>query len=314
VVYFWKAVRQRNFDRALIAAIKNNNDRTVKRLLALGANSNSRDTADDGRPWWDVILDRLRSRRSFSENGEPALAIAMTVSPDEKPEILTALIECGAKVNVPNAFGEGGVVYWAICHHDASLVSVALAHGANPSAQIPNDGTVLTEAILNGEGEIARILLGRGADPNGRDMADRGGGGTFAGDWNYSREPALVCAMGSIGMSRPDRALIVKLLDHCADINAADDDGHTALMCAICESGDYDTLIPLLLARGASVNCRDKSGVTTLEFAYARQRAFQNGRLSDATARCPHLRYLPDTDTSDATKVIQLLRQAGAKQ
>ena len=53
-----------------------------------------------------------------------------------------------------------------------------------------------------------------------------------------------------------------------ADVNASDEDGWTALMCAASNNGNPD-VVRALIAAGADVNARDEDGLTALMYAAA---------------------------------------------
>ena len=74
------------------------------------------------------------------------------------------------------------------------------------------------------------------------------------------------------------------LLDGGAAVDAADDEGHTALMSAAAFNGHTDA-VRLLIERGAQVNAADKNGNTALSLA-------QKGKHTD---------------------IVQMLRAAGAR-
>jgi ankyrin repeat protein len=155
------------------------------------------------------------------------------------------------------------------------LVKLLLGRHANPNAQLksatlyrahtPGEPTLgegstpLMRAAKNGDAAAMRLLLDNGADPGlvqknhttalmmaaglGRGL------GVFAGD--YATEAQMI------------EGLQV-LLDRHVDVNAANDNGQTALHFAALSS---DTAVKLLAAHGARLDVKDKQGRTALDFA-----------------------------------------------
>lgn len=62
-------------------------------------------------------------------------------------------------------------------------------------------------------------------------------------------------------------SLVKDCLDKGVDINSADKDGLTALMCA--SDGGYERIVILLLQKGANVNAKSRTGATALKLAAA---------------------------------------------
>lgn len=103
----------------------------------------------------------------------------------------------------------------------------------------------LAIALRQGQADMVRLLLQRGADPNGRDPE------------NGSLRNAV--------RNLPDVAILRLLIDHGADLDAADGDGNTALNLAARD--DRLELARLLLEAGADPNSRTERGYPVLGFA-----------------------------------------------
>jgi hypothetical protein len=311
----WHVWRQAKLNGDLIAAIARNQASSVVRMLQQGADPNAHSRPVVNSSWWQALLACLHGRRPVGE-GDTALIVAMHVIPEANPAVLQALIAAGAKVNVHTANGSTPL-YWAVSNGNLSLVKLCLAHGANPNDGNTSYNKTLIEAIrgIGQDGTIARLLLAYGTNPNGRDTDCQGVDGMFRGDWDFRGETALIIAVSDFGFPGEDLRLIEALLAAGADVNATDDAGRTALMWAIDASSSHDVIVPLLLRYGASVSCKDKSGVTAVEIAYARQRSYNaaHGKANDGVGMTPHIPYRSDYAADDATQLIRLLRQAGAK-
>jgi hypothetical protein len=95
------------------------------------------------------------------------------------------------------------------------------------------------------------VLLGAGADPNGR---------------GYHNVTPLDSAVFHLNDDPKQALIIIKLLlERRADPNVQTDDGYTALHFAV-HAGSKD-VVETLLAHGASVNVKNKSGETPLAVA-----------------------------------------------
>ncbi|MDT7778372.1 MAG: hypothetical protein QOC99_884 [Acidobacteriota bacterium] len=167
---------------------------------------------------------------------------------------------------VPEIKSFGGLV--AIVHPSDPLVKAAtendleavkrllLFEEADVNAVDKNLGiTALAQAVSNGNREIVRELLWRGAQVNAR--------------LNY-KQTALMHLRDNTTAD-----VVRDLLDAGAKVNLRDDDGSTALMAAA-EYGSRE-IVELLLKAGAKVNARNKQGTTPLINA-ARSGTIENVR------------------------------------
>jgi ankyrin repeat protein len=155
------------------------------------------------------------------------------------------------------------------------LIAKLLAHGANPNATLksatlarahtPGEGTLgqgttpLMRAARNGDAPAMRLLLDHGADPTLAQKnlstalmlaAGEGRGlGVFAKE--YATEAEMLDA-------------VKVLLDHHVDVNAANNQGQTALHFAAMASDD---IVKLLAANGAKLDAKDRQGRTPADAA-----------------------------------------------
>lgn len=130
--------------------------------------------------------------------------------------------------------------------HNWNVISVLLAHGADPDAFSVHDNALLRESIEDGRMDIFRRLLAHGSDVNAH--GDRGGPSPLgvaaqndrlamakillahgakpnARGETYESEPALVSAV-----RKGDAKLVSLLLTHNADPNRKDGEGDTPLI------------------------------------------------------------------------------------
>ncbi len=155
------------------------------------------------------------------------------------------------------------------------LMSVLLAHGANPNAQLrsptlprahtPGESTLaegstpLMRAAKNGDAAAMRLLLDHGADPS---IAQK----------NHTTALMLAAGLGrGLGVFAKDYATEAQLLEgvkvlveHGVDVNAENDRGQTAMHFAVRASDD---IVRYLAAHGARVDVKDKQGHTPLDAA-----------------------------------------------
>ncbi|HWS88628.1 MAG TPA: ankyrin repeat domain-containing protein [Pyrinomonadaceae bacterium] len=180
----------------------------------------------------------------------------------------------------------------AAMNNDLEAVKrLLLFEGADVNVLDKNYGTTaLAHAFVNGNREMMRELLWRGARVNTR--------------LSY-RQTALM----RLGKTTPVEA-VRDLLDAGAKVNLRDDDGDTALMSAA-EQGRAD-VVELLLSAGAKVNARNKEGRTALMNAAAAGSAdavrllLQAGAdlaLRDAEGRTA-LRHARESESDDAASLL----------
>jgi ankyrin repeat protein len=203
--------------------------------------------------------------------------------------VVKLLLERGANPNAPLAKWERITVTpldVATDKDDAEIVTLLLAHGAGANEVEPTSGfTILMAAAMAGHTAAVQALLDGGADPNAHDPR----GETALHLAAYGRHTAIV------------RALIA----HGVSVNAKTRDGWTVLIAAA--EGGEPSVVKLLLAHGADVNARlhQKGRVYT---------ALSEARSHDKRARQYPTHSRLFANAADYAAVIQLLKQAGAKE
>lgn len=175
------------------------------------------------------------------------------------------LINSGAIVNgdINTSFNRGlTLLCFAVNQGDLETTALMIDTGANVNARstiyhdsspLHQSGTVtytpLTLAITNGNSDIAKMLLEKGADVNYRD--------------NFDNTPLIYASL--MGHTKMVRILI----NMNADINSRNTWGKTALMYAA--SAGHKNIIETLLSAGADINTQDNNGGTALLYAYQKQ-------------------------------------------
>ncbi|MEJ0034702.1 MAG: ankyrin repeat domain-containing protein [Gammaproteobacteria bacterium] len=134
----------------------------------------------------------------------------------------------------------------AVQEGDEAAVRAALAHHAKPNRPLADGSTPLAWAVESQSRQIVRLLLDRGAKPNG-----------------MPSPLTLACQYG-------DAAILEMLLTARADVKAARADGITPL--AVCAGNAPTSILKRLIAAGAEVDAADNNGQTPLMWAAAKGR------------------------------------------
>ncbi|HEY8519332.1 MAG TPA: ankyrin repeat domain-containing protein [Gammaproteobacteria bacterium] len=229
-------------------------------------------------------------------DGTTALAIAIM---NAHYDLAAELLEAGADPNVADRTGVNAL-YAAVDmatlgreigrparpnrdERDAhDLVRLALAHGANPNAQLTEPAiprhhgfpdrtlgagtTALMRAARGLDMESMRVLLEAGADP----MLTQADGATAVFVLAGALRP-FVGGVGDVDTDRTREALRL-LLDAGVDVNARAANGETALHRAA-RLGNA-AFVTLLVANGARVDARDDEGRTALDIVTTPGRGF----------------------------------------
>jgi ankyrin repeat protein len=296
----YAAARQASLDKKLIVAVDTFNVPAVKRLLAEGADPDTREGGDPPPSWRQRLAAMLgRGATHVRHRGRPVLvAAAIWPSgslgrPDPDPpdaRIIAMLVAARADVNArsdipPSPFhASGDTALIETCRNN--LFATALTPSektlldAGADVNIADDGgsTALQAAIFS-DVPLVQALLDHGAHV---DAANSAGWTPLIEEAALSPmdQPAdisrILLAQGASIDARDihgDTALIWAadrnqfeiarcLLTHSADINAQDHLGLTPLMHAADQSGFQAAR--LLIAQGADVNIRDNAGRTVL--------------------------------------------------
>lgn len=154
------------------------------------------------------------------------------------------LLQAGANVEATTVLG--ATPLFPAATTGAEMTKLLLDHGANPNVRARSDATPIL--FTRGAGVIALLLAG-GADPRARSKT--------------GESPLMEAAI------RGDVAGAKLLLDHGADVNAADHRGYTPLLLAAQYDGDSAELVRLLLDRGAAPDAVAE-GETALSLATKR--------------------------------------------
>jgi ankyrin repeat protein len=155
------------------------------------------------------------------------------------------LLEKGADANARNKTGRTALIdglMWP------QRTQVLLDHGADIDIQDNNGWTALMTASNEGQHDVMRLLLNRGA--NARHQNKEG------------KDALMLLIDRSQNGGRKFREVAPLLLAHGADVNTHDSSGDTALI--IAARNQDRTAVPWLLQNGADANARTNAGSSAL--------------------------------------------------
>ena len=221
---------------ALLWAAYWNDQKAVEALLAAGANVNasnregftalSQACTNGNVAMAQVLLKAGADANVFQAEGQTAL---MTASRAGNAEVVKALLDHGAEVNAKESWRGQTALMWATAENHIDVVKVLVEHGADVNA-------------------VSSIFDFSGMKPKPGDVPMHFPRGGFTALLFAARGGFTECAK--------------ILLDHGADVKAADPDGTSALVLAII-NGHYDTAA-FLLDRKADPNAADSNGRAAL--------------------------------------------------
>lgn len=281
---------------------------------------------------WDLReLDRSEGKIHAAE--EPASFLDdLLSSPDEgEIESETGLSGQGAGQGPSAADRLDCLSELLLRRNSIGVAKRLLARGADPSAADEHGQTALMHAAFPPfHQERFDLLVSAGADLEARrhdglsglDLACVGGEEEVAAEW--IRAGACIFARGPggstplmLGATWPEMTRM--LLDHGADVNAVDEDGHCALVYAILRgralSADQEMVaIRALIDAGADVNLSDHDGVPPLGHA---KNMLAAAILEEEVALAFYPNRKPRVDgrwdrLQQAEEIVRLLTAAGA--
>ena len=189
-----------------------------------------------------VLVDAGADLSARTDQHHTPLHVAL----EHAPDLVPVLVGLGAVVDAPSAAYLG----------DVDRLSAELDAGA-PLTDPTTGVDLLAWAALGGAAGAARLLLDRGADPDGGALHAAAAGG--------------------------DPELIALLLEAGADVDRHDPDtGRTPLHAAV-DAGGSPGIVRLLLDAGADVNATTHDGASALDIsrvAAARHRRVDDGRAT----------------------------------
>lgn len=321
----------------LVLAVRLGWQRLVQALLALGVDANSGDGAGQTALHHAAQLGRTTLLRELlaagadpdhrAANGQTPFGLALLAENAEAQQWLDwpqwrlpmrrmhsgdlcaavlskdlaavrRLLALAVPVNGHDGKGSTALIH-ACGQGQTELVPLLLAHGAQVDLPAGNGVTPLWAAISQGHDELVRVLLAHGADSR---LAVAG-------------YPPLIlaCRSGRVGITG-------RLLEHGAEIGAADPQAQTALHAAAAYLAsdaarlDAVVLIDSLIRAGAEVASADKFGQTAMHLlcgaGLQKGQQLKEGLVLSALERL--LQEHPDIDALDA-RAFTALHHAAAR-
>lgn len=223
-----------------------------------------------------LYLDELERRGLLdieARSGTEATPLLMAVSKCQTP-LVRYLLDRGANPNAVGGFDNSAALHRALSNWGwvdkvsrRETVELLLAAGADCHWIDPDGDYPLMCAA--GYGSLAGLeaLLAHGADPRQANAQGRTAlHEAIARAYSYDTYPDDEETEAEHSFDPVLKSEIVKrLLDHGADINAADEDGDTPLIFAL--RANRESIVHLLLERGADAQQPDKLGRTPLMLA-----------------------------------------------
>lgn len=267
---------------ALVAAAVYGNASMLRALLEKGANPNVRDAAG-------------------------ATALILSAGDPEKARLL---IQAGADVNAQSAAGRTALHVAASVAGGSEVVKMLLDKGARvdirdnvePMPLLFTGGgksTPLAEAGRTGDLASIKMLAAAGADINARSpqKVSALSEAVFYGRRDVTKwllengasvhDPVTALQVPILGLAavRGDAAIVRMLIAKGADVNARDKTGSTPLFWAVRSDYDSAEVAEVLIKAGADVNARDMSGESVMDLAQRRGMVRSAKVLRSAGAR-----------------------------
>ena len=185
----------------------------------------------------------------YSRNQSEGYDLLRTAIERRHTEIANLLLASGCKVNKKNKNRVNSPLHYAAINGEVELVRVLLNKGAKVDARNSHGKTPLHNGVVSGKTEIVELLLNKGTNVNHRDNSD-------------------ITSL-HLAVENGTKDIIELLLARGANVNAKALDGKTSLHVAV-ERG-YIEIVEHLLEHGASVNAtytyRAQEGYTPMRLA-----------------------------------------------
>jgi ankyrin repeat protein len=252
-IYAGQRTNTASADANLLEAAKNGDFRRVQATLSTGVSAEAKQRAlflsEIAAPLLiDISAEEPTHPHSLQTNiGENAREEEMI----DYAKTVRALLDAGVQVEARDENGQTPLIV-AASHGQTEIVKVLLEKGANVDAEGSQGGTALIAAacscaIIDMPYTLDAIVL----------LVEK------HANVNARTKDGSTALMGAAGWGRSDIAEF--LLNHGAQIDAANDEGYTALLIAASGSAlPTADVVKLLLTRGANVEAKTTEGDTAL--------------------------------------------------
>ena len=254
----------------LMKANKNGYIDVTKELLNAGADHKLLDGFGD--TWIHRAIDggyRQELIRTMIDHGADVNAMNkhnetafMTACKKGNVDAIKLLFSVGTNPNIKNDDGQTWIHHTVIGNWSREVLQVVMSHGGDVNATTKDNITALMLASRTGNVDTINVLLAAGADPN---ITDAGG---------------YTCLHDAVDVGC-NKETLKAIIDHGANINAANKKGVTPLMQAF-QVGNINA-ISVLLDAEADLNIIDQDGDTCLHRAV---RARCSKEILQSVIRC----------------------------
>lgn len=227
-------------------AFENGKNEVVRALLELGANPNEKNSKGY------TILMHLVEDTMWKMSNKISVRWLLDIGEHGRKQMIQTLIDGDADLDVQNEDGDTSLML-AVKKNDEEIVSALIQKGAAINMINKKGSNALSEAAENWQWhpQIIEYLLDHGADHTikmrwGRTLLHMAA-------WHGNKK---ICKL---------------LLKRGVSVDEKDDDGYTALLCAMqSDDENYQEVVRLLLKKNAHVNEQNNAGDTALVIACQR--------------------------------------------
>lgn len=261
---------------ALMEASYRGHESTVRLLLKNGADVNCKDkygqsalmnASNAGHE--SIVRLLLKNGADINCKDIHDESTLMKASNEGHESTVRLLLENGADINCKNKSGDSALMF-ALLFNRESIIRLLLENGADANCKDEYGQSALMKASREGHESTVRLLLENGADSNCKNK--------------YGQSALMEASKGG------HESTVRLLLENEADIDSKNDDNNTALMLALLHWNEqeiearrlwrthkeeypalmhasYNSIVRLLLERGADTTVKNSDGYTALYLA-----------------------------------------------